>query len=282
LLRAAVAVGAGASILLTIAMFVEGSLCGYCLAIHVLNLAFAIGHEFLWWPAGRHTATAAKPANCVVVFLLTFMASSLLLAAVDHRIKLSAADMKREQLKQALSQAGEGTQRAKGPKIEFASGRYVLGAKSAPVHVVVVSDYQCPSCRVIDEQLRAIAAGRDDIAISARHFPFCTDCNQHIDKTRHPNACRAALAAEAAGSVGGNEAFWKVHNWLFEHGGDFSDHELRRFIRKIDLNEDSVFAAMQAETTFALIRADVEAADAAGLQFTPMVFINGNAIDIGR
>ena len=80
----------------------------------------------------------------------------------------------------------------------FDPGRYFLGSQTAPVLVTVVSDYQCPSCRQIDAQLRAMTAGRDDVSITMRHFPFCTDCNKHIDKTRHANACYAARAAEAA------------------------------------------------------------------------------------
>jgi protein-disulfide isomerase len=157
-----------------------------------------------------------------------------------------------------------------------------LGPEAAKVDVTIVSDYQCPSCRTIDAQLRAMTAGRSDVSISARHFPFCTDCNEHIDKTRHPNACRAALAAEAAGQIGGAAAFWQVHDWLFARHGQFTDDALRRFVEEIGINWDAFHAVMQSDATLHVIRADAAAADAAGLRFTPMIFINGTAIDIGR
>jgi protein-disulfide isomerase len=185
-------------------------------------------------------------------------------------------------MKQALDQAGNRAAGTASTATAFDPGRYYLGPASAKVHVTIVSDYQCPSCQTIDAQLRALTAGRDDISISARHFPFCIDCNHHVDKTRHSNSCRAALAAEAAGQVGGAKAFWRMHDWLFERRGDFSETDLRYFVQGMDLDEDAFFAAMQNDETLALIRRDAAAADAAGLKYTPMVFINGRAIDVGN
>jgi predicted DsbA family dithiol-disulfide isomerase/uncharacterized membrane protein len=280
LLRVIVGIGAAISVLLTVAMFVEGYLCGYCLTIHVLNIAFALGYEASRWYSSQPTTAHDNCHHSLAVFAATFLATSLLLAVVDQRLMRTAEETRAEQLERALSQARAGTF-AGSDKFEFGPGRYYLGLKTAPVHVVVVSDYQCPSCRTVDAQLRAAVAGREDISVSARHFPFCTDCNPHIDKTRHPNSCRAALAAEAAGTVGGTDAFWKMHDWLFEHHGEFNDDQLHQFVREIGLDEQAFLAAMRDEKTTASIRADADAADAAALQFTPMVFINGKPIAVG-
>jgi protein-disulfide isomerase len=184
-------------------------------------------------------------------------------------------------LNQALDQArSSGKSVDSDSAVAFAPGRYNLGPETAAVHVVAVSDYQCPSCRTIDEQLRSMIVGRKDVSVSARHFPFCTDCNEHIDKTRHPNACRAALAAEAAGIVGGADAFWQMHNWLFERRGEFTDSELGQFVQNLGLDGASFLEEIQDEKTRDLIRSDAAAADAAGLRFTPMIFINGQPINV--
>lgn len=43
LLRATVGIGAVVSVLLIVVMLIEGYVCGYCLSVHVLNIAFAVG-----------------------------------------------------------------------------------------------------------------------------------------------------------------------------------------------------------------------------------------------
>jgi protein-disulfide isomerase/uncharacterized membrane protein len=282
LLRALIVGGAVVSILLTFAMFVEGYVCGYCLAIHVLNLTFAIGYEVSQWLTSQPTTPLMNRLHILTIFAATLLATSLLLAIVDQRLTRAAEQTRTEQLQHALSQATTGAGFDSGAESNFAPGRYYFGPETAAVHVVVVSDYQCPSCRTIDEQLRTMVAGRDDMSISARHFPFCADCNPHIDKTRHPNACRAAQAAEAAGMVGGADAFWRMHDWLFAKRGQFTDDELRLFVQELGLDVDAFVVEMQRKETRELIRSDASAADAAGLRFTPMIFINGRVIDIGN
>jgi protein-disulfide isomerase len=279
-LRGFVAVGAGVSIVLIGVMFREDYLCGYCLAIHALNIAFAISYELSRRPTATDELATPERANPFVSFSATFVATSLLLAVVEHQSTAAAAQHTKSQLKQALDQ-GTQDERVANTGGVFSPGRYHLGSTTVKVHVVVVSDYQCPSCRTIDAQLRAMAAGREDISISARHFPFCTDCNEHVDKTRHPNACRAALAAEAAGIVGGADAFWRMHDWLFERRGDFTDDELRAQAVEIGLDVHTFLAAFDSEKTLAVVRQDATEADAAGLRFTPMVFINGKPVDLG-
>jgi protein-disulfide isomerase len=277
-LPAVVGLGAVVSALLTAVMLVEGIVCGYCLTIHVLNIAFAVGCAFRQRPTNSPVVNNGSRFPPMAAFVATFLAASALLALVEFQATAAKGEQTRSRLQQALSKASE----SKPSKEKaLAPGRYLLGPASAPVQVVVVSDYQCPSCRVIDAQLAAMCSGREDVAISVRHFPFCTDCNPHVDKTRHPNACRAALAAEAAGQVGGADAFWKMHDWLFERRGEFTDDELHQTVQSLRLDLDAFLEAMQDEKTLDLIRSDADAADAAGLQFTPMVFINGKAIEVG-
>jgi protein-disulfide isomerase/uncharacterized membrane protein len=280
LLRAVVACGAAASAMLTIVMFAEDYVCGYCLAIHGLNVLFAIGYEANQRLTRRLAPSAPSARATCFWFAATFALAAVLLAIVDRQARLAVQQATADKLQKALVQATADGRQGVPSAETFAPGRYVLGPPSAPVHVVVVSDYECPSCRAIDAQLRAMIAGRDDVSISARHFPLCADCNEHIDKTTHANACRAALAAEAAGRLGGAEAFWRTHDWLFQHGGEFSDDQLESYVVELNLAPKGFLETMQSDETLAVIRADAADADAAGLKFTPLVFINGVAIQV--
>lgn len=281
-LRVAIGLGAAISVLLVGVMIAESYFCGYCLAVHLLNVLFAVGYELNRLCSGRQPTVPINRVAVLVAFAVTFVATSMLLAVVDRRVSVSAAQMKSERLQDALTEAAAETPAKSREKTEFGPGRYFLGLHDAPVHIVVVSDYQCPSCRAIDAQLRALVTGREDVSISARHFPFCTDCNKHIDKSRHPNACRAALAAEAAGIVGGAVSFWRMHEWLFERQGNFTDDEMQAQVAAIGLEEHKFLSAFNSQEILALVRGDTDAADVAGLRFTPMVFINGKPLELGQ
>jgi hypothetical protein len=96
-------------------------------------------------------------------------------------------------------------------------------------------------------------------------------------RARTATFCRAALAVEAAGIADGADASWRMHDWLFARSGEFSDDELHQYVRENGLDERAFFTAFHAESTLALIRADT---DTAGLRFTPLIFLNGKAIDM--
>ena len=129
------------------------------------------------------------------------------------------------------------------------------------------------------EQLKVIAATRPDVSLSARHFPFCTDCNDFVPGTRHPSACKAALAAEAAGLVAGAEGFWLAHDWLFRQKGQFTDEELREFVTGHGWSHDEFVAAMNSEEALEAIRGDTRLAHEVGLKYTPMTFLNGRLLE---
>lgn len=157
------------------------------------------------------------------------------------------------------------------------TGRYRLGPEVAPVRVVIFSDYQCPECKVMERQVMDVVAKHPNVSVSAKHFPFCTDCNKYMPagNNKHPNACRAARAAEAAGKIGGGEAFWAMHAWNFEVNGVFTESELDAKVASMGLDGAAFKAAYNDPAINALVESDVEEGMALGLRFTPTVFVNG-------
>ena len=63
-----------------------------------------------------------------------------------------------------------------------------LGSASAPIQIVFFVDYQCPSCRTADPQVREAVSKRPDVALIYREFPL------HM----HQFAKTAAIVAENA------------------------------------------------------------------------------------
>jgi protein-disulfide isomerase/uncharacterized membrane protein len=156
------------------------------------------------------------------------------------------------------------------------TGRWRLGPAEAPVRIVVFTDYQCPDCKDVERDLDALArANPERIALSIKYFPFCTDCNPKIGRNLHPNACWAARAAEAAGLLGGPEAFWRMHRWLFARAGSFTDAELKAGLAELGLSDQTFIPTMSSAATLAAVKADIDDGYRLGLFYTPMIFING-------
>jgi len=156
------------------------------------------------------------------------------------------------------------------------TGRYRLGPEKAAIRIVMISDYQCVDCQRLEPQFMKYVEEHDDISFSMKHFPMCKDCNPRFQHNNpHPDACWAAKAAEAAGIIGGNDSFWKMHRWLFEHKGTFSFEELQQTVQDSGYPWDEYARIINSNLVLNNITSDINEAVWLGLHFTPMVFING-------
>jgi protein-disulfide isomerase len=137
------------------------------------------------------------------------------------------------------------------------------------------TDYQCVDCNRIEEEVREMLDQRNDVSLSIKHFPMDPSCNHRFTKRKHGNACWAARAAEAAGILGGDDAFWRMHFWLFDRDGSFNREKLHQGILELGMDPNEFVAVLRSEETLERVRADIDEAVWLGLHFTPMVFING-------
>ncbi len=266
-LRWIVRLGALGSLVWLTAMVHGGYLCPWCLGVHAANLGFL---ALCLRPAG---ATAAAPG------LKVFAAGLLLITVVG----LLPAELRHRRLQKAnsLQQFEESTQAILG-STESPSrplvGRHRRGPARAAIRLVVLSDYQCPDCRTIEGEIEELFRSRDDMALSVLHFPHCGDCNWKVaesGRTKHPNACWAARAAETASILGGTDAFWRMHAWLFREHGSFTKDELRRGLAELGFEAAEFERIMTSPETLERVQADVDEAVSLGISFTPMIFING-------
>ena len=87
---------------------------------------------------------------------------------------------------------------------------YVLGNPDAPVKLIEYSDLECPFCKnfhVTMHELMNEYGASGKVAWVYRHFPLTQ---------LHPKAAKEAEAAECAGELGGNDAFWKYVDRVYE------------------------------------------------------------------
>jgi len=250
--RRIVRIGALGSLAYLAALVAGGYLCPWCLAAHAGSFGLLAVLE-----TGTPRRGARAPLGAMAVLFVVVGAALLATRAAVVRGKVEAPRPAASALTTRYP------------------GRDVDGPEIAPIRIVAYSDYQCPDCRRIESAIRDLVETRSDVAVMSKHFPMCADCNRHVTRTLHANACWAARAAEAAAILHGPAGRRLMHRWLFDRGGSFTDAEIRTAIVELGWNPREFLEVMQSDRTLEIVRRDVEEAKALGVFFTPLVFVNG-------
>jgi protein-disulfide isomerase len=91
----------------------------------------------------------------------------------------------------------------------------------------------------------------------------------------HARARAAANAALEARALGGDTAFWKMHDLLFANQADLSDDKLAELGKSAGVNATAILTAIKEGRHDAVIDEDKELAERAGIHGTPGFVING-------
>ena len=161
-------------------------------------------------------------------------------------------------------------------EINFDNAAGAIGDENAPVTIVEFSDYQCPFCeRHFQETIPSIMS--DMIETGQVRYVFK---DLPLDSL-HPEARSAALAARCAGE---QDAYWKMHDALFESqqkwaGQGSAANDIFLSLAG-DLNLDqTAFSTCIAEDRYAqVIQDNVDEAQSLGASATPYFFIDGYPI----
>jgi protein-disulfide isomerase len=147
---------------------------------------------------------------------------------------------------------------------EYAAEGRRSGRADAPVTIVVFSDFQCPACRQLADQLDSVRARHPrDVAVVYRHFPLTPV---------HPYAQAAALASECAGGQGRFEAF---HDALFREQALVGIGGWRHFATAARVPDLDAFDRCVADPApNPAIARDFQAGRKLGVTGTPTLLIN--------
>jgi protein-disulfide isomerase len=141
---------------------------------------------------------------------------------------------------------------------------HVDGPERAELELVMYGDFQCPYSQAAYPIVRRI---RDQLAsrllFAFRHFPL---------RDIHPDAERAAEAAEAAGAQG---AFWEMHDRLFEAHGALGREDLIHHAGELGLNAERVADELDSSAHAARVQRDLDGGVAGGVAGTPAFFVGG-------
>ncbi len=163
-------------------------------------------------------------------------------------------------------------------KISVDSMDAQTGNGNSFVKVVLFSDFFCPGCRILAEEIIEIQTRyKDSCSIVFKHFPLSTECNPSLQNNLHPLACNAAFAAEAARQAG---KFWEFHDSLFSYTGPRADGSLLRSIAiragvSVPLYDQFVISKQTSDA----VQRNISEGNRLKLEGTPAVFLNGKRIE---
>jgi Na+/H+ antiporter NhaA len=140
---------------------------------------------------------------------------------------------------------------------------HIRGPLDAPVTVLEYGDFECPYCGQAEPAVRELLREHGDVDYVWRHLPL---------NDVHPNAQRAAEAAEAAAEQG---AFWEMHDLLLERQDALGYRDLVGYARELGLDVERFQDDLRTRTGAGHIAQDVDSADLSGVSGTPTFFING-------
>jgi protein-disulfide isomerase len=150
-----------------------------------------------------------------------------------------------------------------------------LGPATAPIALVVFSDFQCPMCRqeaeVIHKQITE--AFPTQVRVYFRDFPI---------ESLHNWARPAAIAGRCVYKLN-PAAFWDYHDWIYENqtyiGLDNLNSKLQEFAASKGLDGMQLSRCIEGKSTDAEVKASMAIGNALSLNATPTLFLDGRKLE---
>ena len=144
---------------------------------------------------------------------------------------------------------------------------HIQGSLDAPVVLVEYGDYQCPHCRLVYHDIKALQEQLgDQLCYVFRHLPI---------KTVHP---QAQLAAEAAETAAAQSKFWEMHDALFI-AEDLTKPNILRLAGIIGLDMEQFEHDLDNYVYTDRVLEDFNSGIRSGANGTPTFFLNGVRYD---
>lgn len=141
------------------------------------------------------------------------------------------------------------------------------GDSRAVVTLVEYGDYECPHCGAAHPVVKRVQRHfGPQLRFVFRNFPLAEI---------HPHALHAAEAAESVAAHAGSQAFWAMHDLIFEHQRDLSDGMLGRLATQAGADAELVLWELAEQRQQSRVREDFMSGVRSGVNGTPTFFING-------
>lgn len=212
-------------------------------------------------PSISKNRTQALSVPLAIVIAGGLIAGAVFFGLKDNTVSAPTAVV--PQAQQAVEQdAGEALENMK----LVTSDDHIRGNPDAPIKIVEYSDTECPFCKRFHETMKQVMDEYGDtgkVAWVYRHFP--------LDQL-HSKARKEAEALECAGAQGGNDAFWKYADRVYEitpSNDRLDPAELPKIAQYIGIDVPKFNECLSSGTYSEHVANDLEDAVATGGRGTP-------------
>lgn len=238
-----------------------GSLCPFCTLYYALS---GIACYLLWKHGINSWVPDMKVSGAWAVLLLagSFFMYQNTKSKEELTYKMSASVV--EQYRK-LPDLGEPD--VESPyKIHMATEKWM----DAPIRITVFSDFECPFCKRVAEQIPdLIRKYKYQINVQYMFYPLDNKCNPNVTRAMHRNACDAAALAACD-----EKKFAHVHDEIFANQDKLESGVLPELAKKFELNNcfnnqeimNKVITGINQGTKF-------------NIKSTPTIIVNGKKIE---
>jgi protein-disulfide isomerase len=146
------------------------------------------------------------------------------------------------------------------------------GPADAKIVLVEYADYECPSCRQLDQILRAILPTQPEVRLIYKDFPLIQI---------HPWAMTAAEAGRCAYQQNPT-AFWKFHDLLFDNQSIISPEnayqKMQDYATQSGLDANVLKSCMADPQTKSEVNKSMAEGESLHITNTPTIFVNGRRL----
>jgi protein-disulfide isomerase/peroxiredoxin len=261
-----------------------GAFCLFCMSLYALHLGalvLAILSDRDWKPALPEIPDLGWVAGVLAVLTaVVFGVHNGIASQLDGQV-IAAIEARTAPVGGAAL-ADPAIESRKGGKIRLPTERkdvvvrdfdHSWGPADAAVTVVEFADFECGYCRRLSHVMHTIREKYvDRVRFVFKHFPMDRDCNSHMRRTHHKDACEAAMAARCAGSQGAFEAY---HDLLFRNQEHLDADDLRQHAKDLGLDLASFEACQSDPAERSRLQTDIDDGAAMGITGTPRTYVNG-------
>lgn len=237
------------------------SLCPFCTVYYILSGIAA----FLFWKYGQSSwVPDMKIASMWGAFLLvgSYLMFQNTKGKEEYSTKLSASVV--EQFKR-LPSSGD-------PDVESPYKIHMAGESfsESPIRITVFSDFQCPFCKTVADQMPdLIRRYADKVSVQYAFYPLDAKCNSAVTSRMHPYACDAAALAACDPTK-----FLAVHDEIFEKQASLNDVVLGDIAKKHGL-----VGCLENKAVTDKVIEGINQGTKYNLKSTPTIIINGKKIE---
>lgn len=146
-----------------------------------------------------------------------------------------------------------------------------LGDKDGKVQVILISDYVCPMCRVMNMMLHKAVQEYSGIEVSHYNFPLDKACNPDVNVQIHNGACLLSRVAIAAGHQG---HYWDMASKLYDTKA-YDTKNILKLAKSLNLDEKSFWYDVVSEKTGKELNEDIKYCQKQEIDATPVIIVNG-------